>query len=225
MFDYRQVREYLPAIDCTLYPKPFLVSRTQFRHWSRQGFYDLEQTSPQWGRSRSIISFGELLTVRTIAALRSRGIPLRQIREAHEYLVEATADSHPFATRPILTDIARFPKHVYSTVDGLPVAANLSGQRFFDEMREVQRLDTTRIEYAEGDDHAIWWEVSKGVAIDPLRHGGEPCVLGTRVPTTVLWTFHNDGMTNAEIADDFELEENQVVSAIAWQKRLAAVAA
>ena len=73
------------------------------------------------------------------------------------------------------------------------------------------------IEYG-ADGLATLWKPATGVSVDPLVQTGSPCIEGTRVPTRVVAEMAAAGDDLAEIADDFDLEVNQIEAAMAFEQ-------
>lgn len=74
-----------------------------------------------------------------------------------------------------------------------------------------------RVEFDGGI--AVRWKVMPGtespVVIDPERRFGKPSVKG--ISTAVLWEYANDGYTDPEIANDFQLTMADVTWAVAYE--------
>ena len=55
------------------------------------------------------------------------------------------------------------------------------------------------------------------ITIDPEIHHGDPCIKGTRIPVSVLLDSLADGMTTAQIVQEYpQLAEGDVHVAIAY---------
>lgn len=60
-------------------------------------------------------------------------------------------------------------------------------------------------------------EVAPGVTCDSGIQCGHPCVTGTRVTTDTLGDLHDQGVTIAELADDYDLTPEQVAAAVRYE--------
>lgn len=60
-------------------------------------------------------------------------------------------------------------------------------------------------------------ELAPGVTADAAVQCGHPCVTGTRVTTDTLADLHRQGVSIAELADDYELTLRQVRQALAYE--------
>ena len=67
------------------------------------------------------------------------------------------------------------------------------------------------------------WEPTPGIVIDPEMQSGSPCIKGTRTPTYVLYGGYVHGDSVEALEAWYELEEDQVRTALGWGERLAAV--
>lgn len=60
-------------------------------------------------------------------------------------------------------------------------------------------------------------DYKKFISIDPNIRFGKPCITGTRISVYDVLSWYANGMTKAEILDDFpELNEQQVQSCLAY---------
>ena len=61
------------------------------------------------------------------------------------------------------------------------------------------------------------------VRIDPCIQVGHPVIDGTRVPTRMLARSHRAGESIRDLADDYDLSEDQVEAAIRYESSVLAV--
>ena len=55
------------------------------------------------------------------------------------------------------------------------------------------------------------------ISLDPLVCGGKPCIKGTRIWVSLILDFLADGMTEAEMFEDYpQLTHDDVLAAIAY---------
>lgn len=216
------MRAYFRVADSAGYQRPFDFTKRMFHAWAKQGFYstDIADWPKEW-RGKRYTSFGALLTARMIAMLRSRGISSQRISAAHTYLQQVTRYEYPFIAKPIWTDAARFPNSVYASIDRDQYAADLFGQFIFPELIKIERVHQANLEFTGRPTQAAKWEVAPGVMIDPLMHGGEPCVKGRRLPTATLRVENDLGVPTRDIGGLYNVDESQVEAALDWERRLA----
>lgn len=217
IFYLEDVLAYAHTTDASVWGRESVLTASRLGDWGKRGYFDTKRDERD--RYRRYISFAELITARMIAMLRSFGIQWKQIRSAHDYILKATGEAHPFATKTFWTDDSDHPTHLYTTVDDILVSADLSGQRLFRTLRKTKLVATGQLEFSQG--RAATWEPHPDVLIDPRVQGGVPCVKDRRIPTSVLHAMHRSGDSIQILADDFETSTGLVEAAIAWEERLA----
>ena len=58
------------------------------------------------------------------------------------------------------------------------------------------------------------------IVIDPEIHHGEPCIKGTRVPVAILVGSIADGMSVAEVLEEFpQLKQKEIQAALEYASR------
>ena len=72
------------------------------------------------------------------------------------------------------------------------------------------------------DDIANSWTPYQGISINPIIQFGEPCISGTRIPTSSIWSNRIAGDSPETIAKAHDIDMALVVNAIDWEKRLVA---
>lgn len=217
IFYLDEVSTYLNAIDRDLRGDPVSVSSDRISGWGKRGYFK-ERRNLRAPRNKRYVSFGELITTRMIAILRSYGISWNAIKSAHDYVKSQSAVSYPFATKTFWTDDSDHPTHLYAIVDDRLVAADRWGQHFFTELRRTKLVSSSGLAFS--GDTAVSWSPHRGVMINPRVQGGMPCIEGTRVPTTVLFASRDAGYDLAEVSEHYELTVGQVESGLAWENRL-----
>ena len=64
----------------------------------------------------------------------------------------------------------------------------------------------------------IYWQ--NFIVIDPEIHHGEPCIKGTRVPVAILVGSIADGMSVAEVLEEFpQLKQKEIQAALEYASR------
>ena len=192
--------------------------RRWFRNPSRRGA--VLSPLPEAGRS-----YIQLIEVRFVATMRARGIKLDELRRARAYIRKELQVEHPFAhvrfkktgINLLLESLADFEG---LDDDDLVLAPGLGGQL---GMRQLLEGVITELDY----DHEIavrWYPRGRQepIIIDPRMSFGRPTVVGTGIPTTVLYHRYHAGDSKEFLADDFRLSPEQVDAGIAFEEGLKA---
>ena len=66
------------------------------------------------------------------------------------------------------------------------------------------------------------WMPYEGINMNPIIQFGEPCIVGTRIPTSSIWSNYTAGDSPKIIAKAHEIDMTLVLDAIHWEKRLVA---
>ncbi len=180
--------------------------------WVREGL----EIHPHKISSRiRVITFGDLIRMRMVALLRSRGLPFSKIREAEHYASRLSGSPQPFVTQPLWTSGSDlFTKFHVRLID-----ISRSGQYAMDFMSDY--LIPTLHGLTFGEDHlAQLWSPWSLVTIDPRVEFGAPCVNGTRIQTEALWSLNRAGDSPEFLAKVYGLEIEKVRAAIEWEEQL-----
>ncbi len=211
----KDVSRLLRATDYGVHGDKLSMSSQQLAGWSARGLAEV-QTDPMLGRHR-FVRFPDLITLRLVAILRSYGIRIEKIVDAHTYLQEALLTAKPFVNRALWVDDSDTPREIYAEVDSLLVTASRHGQLSFTKLRATKIVAVVAMKFdQEGD--AANWTPSEGVVIDPKIRSGAPCMEGTGIATYIIWGLHEAGETVPTIADWYELNPGQVENAVKWEE-------
>ena len=160
------------------------------------------------------LTFLDLVSLRLIAVFRALGVTSREIQGAHHELQKARGWSHPFAMEPIWVSGLR----IYIRENNIPIAITQNWQVAFDfeefYIGPIHKLVFGRDEKAEA------WEPEEGIVLNPKISFGEPCLRGTRIPTQTLWALKAAGDPSERIAQTYQLPEERVKAALAWERKL-----
>lgn len=168
---------------------------------------------------RAALSYLQLIEVAVVAALREQKVPLKRIREAREYMANILKADYPFARYSFKTDGRRLWMD-YSQVIGRKkgkgklLSLNENGQLAWDAIIGGRLRD---FEY-DGTGIVIKWNVAgpdSRVFIDPRVSFGAPVVEG--IPTWILAGRRKAGERVTEIAEDFGIETESVLSALQFE--------
>lgn len=188
----------------------------KLRYWIATSVPSIQGVTHIPSRQR-LITFLDLISMRMVVVLRSRRIPLQNIRNTESWLRKEFNVPFPLATKSLWT----YGGQIYIKFHEHILAASKFGQRameFIDNWLKEVDLDMT-FNVAENADS---WLVHKNVRINPTIQLGEPCIDGTRIPTSIVWSKHKAGDSIEMIARSHNLQEQQVADAVEWEKRLVA---
>jgi uncharacterized protein (DUF433 family) len=196
-------------------PKYLGPSSRKLYSWIEHG-YSRDELSSLRG-DNVVIDFFDLVRLRMIVVLRSRGLSFEVISAAEEAARELTGHPQPFITEELWTGGSEV---FVSVMGGLSrTKPGSAGQLALSFLRDyLQPLNHGLV--FDNDDQAAAWVPSRHVLINPLIQFGEPCVEGTRVPTSTIWALRNAGDEPAAIAKAYGLSPRQVRDALEWEDQL-----
>ena len=220
LFYLDEVANLLSITDATRYGSSFQVSSSRLSGLSRRGFFGLEKN--EYERNKSFMDFGGVVTSRMVALLLSYGIRIGKIETTHRYLISATGFEYPFASRKFWEETPSESHEVHAELDRLIVTASQHGQLPFSRLLAgpIGEIDDMGFDDTEHGwvDH---WEPAPGIRIDPRIQTGAPCLAETRTPTYALYGSFVGGDSVKDIAFWYDLSEDQVRTAIEWERRQA----
>lgn len=174
-----------------------------------------------------IVTWGEFVELGYLREYRRKGVPLQRLRPVIDELRQEFSTLYPLATaKPYVcgkelvlelqqrNDIPRSIAIVVSS--GQTVALADEAMRFFRkvEFDPPERGDVQRIHPAGR---------ASPVVIDPLVRFGRPCVQG--VSTERLWELFDAGESIDEIAAGYDMSEEFVRAAVAYEEQQRSLAA
>lgn len=170
------------------------------------------------GELDGLFSFWDLLSLRVIAELITRGVPRDHIARGADHLARALGTDRPFAHKSLATVGVGF----FADIAGDWEDAGMRGQLAFQGVIEPL---LEPIEFNDSDMASIW-RPHECVWINPEVQAGTPCVDGTRVPTSMLASLLGLNELNEarllEVCDDYRLTTAQVQAALRYELVLAA---
>ena len=196
----------------------YSLEPAKLRRWIRTSVRITEHVVPP--ARQHLITFRDLISMRLVAILRTRGVTLSEIRETEHWMRNALQIDWPFISKPMWT----YESEVYTEFESHLVVASRSGQRAMDFLREwlnKVELDMTFDEY----DLVTSWTPYTDIQLDPKVQIGEPCIKGTRIPVRTIWGKIQAGDTREVVARLYDLARTQIEHAVEWGDRLADVAA
>jgi len=165
-----------------------------------------------------LLSYMQLVEVAFVATFRRLHVPLQKLRRARAYLAQVFDFEYPFAQLRLKTDgyhilmnlqevepDSDLQRLIIADANGQMAWEGLIGERFNEFDYDQQGL-------------AITWH-PRGrqslVVIDPRVSFGAPIVHG--VPTWIIRGRRSAGERITEIADDFGLQESDVIQALEFE--------
>jgi uncharacterized protein (DUF433 family) len=166
-------------------------------------------------RHRLVLDFYDLIRMRMIVIMRSRGLSMPLIRRAEEEARRLTGSRQPFVTEQVWTSSS----DVFLRLADMLVAASKGGQVAMSFLEEYLTPVLHGISFGP-DRKAASWRPSERVLIDPSVQFGSPCVEGTRIATETLSALREAGDSIETISRAYGLKERDVLAAIRWEETL-----
>lgn len=209
-----QRRLYLPAYtvaDAARYAK---APRQTVAYWHKGG--RLGPALP--GKKRAVpLSYMQLVEVAFVATFRDLGVPLQRIRKARDYLAQTFSSEYPFAEFRLQTE----GYHVLLQMTEVEHDAEIERLIIADAAGQTAWKPMVGTRFAEFDYErglAVIWHVAgrlSPIIIDPRISFGAPTVRG--IPTWAIRGRRIAGETVEEITQDFRLDPEDVVQALAFE--------
>lgn len=164
------------------------------------------------------VDFEDLVSARAITLLREAHFSLEQIADAEQFFAVAYGIRKPFAHRDFWF---RRPRIFGKLRDGILISDQ--GQLAWDLVKEWLTPLRTGIRFS-GTGRANYWEPAgwKGIVLAPNIQFGQPCLKGTRIPTSALWSYVAGGDSPSYIAGAYGIEVADVDRAVAFERALRA---
>lgn len=156
----------------------------------------------------NLLSFYNLVEGHILRATREKGVPLRNVRKAIEYIRETIPGPHPLLTH----DFEVSGKDVFIRHLGLTICATKHGQI---AMRKILEKYLKRVVRDKNNLPIQVFPINtRRLAIHALVSSGKPVVKGTGIVASVLWGRQQTGEDISEIAADYGLRQREVEEAI-----------
>ena len=174
-----------------------------------------------------LVTWGEFVELGYLREYRRKGVPLQQLRPVIEELRREFETPYPLATaRPyvygkdLVLEVQE--RHDLPT----PIAMVIrSGQQIL--LADAAKQFFRKVEFDPAGDEVARRIRPAGpaspVVIDPLVRFGRPVVAG--VSTERLWELSDAGESIEEIADGYDLPEEEVRAAVAYEEQFRSLAA
>ena len=189
--------------------------------WIRNGLSDPELAAVA-GREL-LLTFEDLISMRVIGVMRALGVSFPKIHRAEHWLRQQTGYHRPFAVQRIWTETVDVFAQLPEVGMGL-IAASRHGQAAFPQMLGEYLWPVQDLTFVphNGVRVAHTWTPHEDVLIHPEVQFGEPCVLGTAIPTRMLRRMVQGGDSYTYLSRAFKISEPQIDNALRWESRLAA---
>jgi uncharacterized protein (DUF433 family) len=169
--------------------------------------------------NRKALSYMQLIEVAVVSAFRKAGLTLKHIAETREYVSKQLQVEFPFAEYRFKADGKRLVMD-YQQIEGSKgqgkvLRPDQGGQLAWEVI--IRRLH--EFEY-ENHGIVIKWRPAgpeSMIVIDPRIAFGAPAIKGT--PTWVIQGRAVAGESVSEIGDDFDLDEEEVREALAFERK------
>lgn len=148
--------------------------------WIRKGYVAPgQQQTP--GRNL-VIDFSDLATSQAIAFMRRAGYTFKEIRGAEGYFSRLYGVAQPFAHHAFWIDGA----DILARYNGQLISGTRQGQIAMDFVEEWIEPVGGRFDF-DATGRTIQWTPVDGINLRPSVQFGQPCVAGTRIPTSAVW--------------------------------------
>ena len=201
--------------------KVWLPKRRRFIRPSSRHLYAWIRRSMEWEelahtpRQDLILSFGDLVRLRMIVIMRSRGVAPEVIRESEDYARKLTGRPQPFVTERLWTSSS----DVFFRLAEFLIAASKKGQLAMDFL-EAYLMPVNHGLVFGPDELACAWSPVEGVIIDPAVQFGAPCIEGTRIQTEAVWALSRAGESAETLARMYQVEHRKIEAALEWEETL-----
>lgn len=191
------------------------ISPQQVAYWEKSGGSEKALSDR---RPRAGISYLQLIEVSVVASMRLAGVKLPKIRDARSYFARELDLDFPFAQAKFKTDGAEILQDIEGR-DGKVLkdkllSASANGQMVWADLLQGR---FHQFDYSENGLVVRFYprENNRRVVINPALAFGAPTVSGT--PTWIVKKRWASGENIGDIADDFGLDADDVVSALKFE--------
>jgi uncharacterized protein (DUF433 family) len=169
------------------------------------------------GEDPWVLSFRNLVEVFVLSSLRRKhGVRLPAVRQAIDYMRKKFRAKHPLTDNSFFTD----GHDVFVEHYGRLISVSEDGQL---AMKDVLTRYLSRVDKEDGMPVRLFplstdrLDGPKIVAIDPEIVFGQPCIVGTRIPTAIIAERYKAGDRIADLALDYGCEPDKVEEAVRYE--------
>lgn len=185
----------------------------QLHGWDRSGFFVPSFADPQRRRPHSrVYSFADVVGLRTIARLREHGVSFPDLKRVREFFASGTDDA--WASRRFYV----VGKRVFFTHEDAVLATRPLGQRVDRDVLDLGPIVSDVTEAVHQLTKRTPDQIGE-ITTDRLIMGGVPIIAGTRIPTSTITWFHDNGYGVGAILREFpRLEPEDIDAALSWER-------
>jgi uncharacterized protein (DUF433 family) len=148
---------------------------------------------------------------------------LQAVRKAIEFLSRKFPGDHPLLSQEMLTDgqnlfIEQYGHFVSISEDGQLALKTVFEQYLQRIVRDNEGVPIRLFPFTRPKIE----QSPKLIVIDPRIRSGNPCLTGTRIPTSIIAERHQAGDSIATLAEDYERPQEEIEEAIRYESRAAA---
>ena len=184
------------------------VQSGKLRYWIRTSTVPVRPIPPF---RYPFITFRDLISMRLIAVLRSRGVTLKEVRDTEAWMRQNLHIDWPFVSRPLWT----FASEVYTEFENHLIVASKAGQQAMDFVRQWFTKVELDMSFDENEIVSAWLPF-ESIIIDPKIQIGQSCISGTRIPSSSIWGKLRAGDSVEVVARLYDLTEEQIRHAYEW---------
>ncbi len=181
--------------------------------WIRHGLVAPGRHS-QVGRD-VVMDFEDLVTCQAITILGEAGFSLSDILELERDAAGRLGIAEPFAHRTFwysgLDILGRARGRLASGKKGDKVA--------WEFLARWLTPVSPHLGFEEGTGKANSWTPVERISLKPAVQSGQPCIEGTRIPTSIIWSYVRAGDPPRFIADAYGVDIGDVERAVDWEAR------
>jgi len=196
------------------------ISQQQLRRWvaPRQSLVPASN-----GKTKTEITFLDLIELHVVKIFRYEGIPLDAIREWAEVAAQKFQADYPFAVKRFESEGNAIFASLQKDQKDADATRDLGkGQRVFQRM--VQPF-CHKLDYGSRNDEAIrYWPLKKTgrVVLDPALRFGDPTDAETGVPTSALYRGYQVEQNLQVVAHWFDVPIEAIEAAVEFEESLLA---
>ncbi len=170
-----------------------------------------------------LYSFHDLISLNVVAQLARRRVPLVDIAVGIRTLADDLQTATPLAHRELESRIATVGRRFFARppTEAEWIDAGQGGQRAFQTIVEPA---LRQLEY--GPDHlASIWRPHERVWLNPRVQAGASCIDRTRIPTATMLQIVESGDDVHDVAGDYDIDLEDVIAALQFERSLERAAA
>ncbi|OGN90967.1 MAG: hypothetical protein A2158_05510 [Chloroflexi bacterium RBG_13_46_14] len=204
-----------------LHTKAARITQTTSRalsYWARTKLVTPHIHSRDGGPS--IYSYNDLLAIRAVVRLREERLPLQKIRKAIRYFYDNVNSIEWWNLKMVVYRkrdlIVVIPSDQTPSGEDEVVIATRGGQRSIEIM--FGDLVSDLLKGGELENNP---DIPRYIEIDGLVQAGAPVIKGTRIKTSVIYYWHECGLSEDEISELYiGLDRNAIRVAISYEELL-----